>query len=83
MNNLITYAGKQFSDDLTATYRLTSGNCLLEMSALSDSLAANSLTFDVDSLDTTLTQYTRNDKMIYSYKGQQIGTFYVQSVERI
>lgn len=83
MNNLITYAGKQFSDDLTATYRLTSGDCLLEMSALSDSLAANSLTFDVDSLDTTLTQYTRNDKMIYSYKGQQIGTFYVQSVERI
>ena len=83
MNNLITYAGKQFSDDLTATYRLTSGNCLLEMSALSDSLAANSLTFDVDSLDTTLTQYTRNDKMVYSYKGQQIGTFYVQSVERI
>lgn len=83
MNNLITYAGKQFSDDLTATYRITSGDCLLEMSALSDSLAANSLTFDVDSLDTTLTQYTRNDKMIYSYKGQQIGTFYVQSVERI
>ena len=83
MNNLITYAGKQFSDDLTATYRLTSGDCLLEMSALSDSLAANSLTFDVDSLDTTLTQYTRNEKMIYSYKGKQIGTFYVQSVERI
>lgn len=83
MNNLITYAGKQFTDDLTATYRITSGDCLLEMSALSDSLAANSLTFDVDSLDTTLTQYTRNDKMIYSYKGQQIGTFYVQSVERI
>lgn len=83
MNNLITYAGKQFSDDLTATYRITSGDCLLEMSALSDSLAANSLTFDVDSLDTTLTQYTRNDKMVYSYKGQQIGTFYVQSVERI
>ena len=83
MNNLITYAGNQFSDDLTATYRLTSGDCLLEMSALSDSLAANSLTFDVDSLDTTLTQYTRNDKMVYSYKGQQIGTFYVQSVERI
>ena len=83
MNNLITYAGKQFSDDLTAAYRLTSGDCLLEMSALSDSLAANSLTFDVDSLDTTLTQYTRNDKMVYSYKGQQIGTFYVQSVERI
>lgn len=83
MNNLITYAGKQFSDDLTATYRLTSGDCLLEMSALSDSLAANSLTFEVDSLDTTLTQYIRNDKMVYSYKGQQIGTFYVQSVERI
>lgn len=83
MNNLITYAGKQFSDDLTAAYRLTSGDCLLEMSALSDSLAANSLTFDVDSLDTALTQYTRNDKMVYSYKGQQIGTFYVQSVERI
>ena len=83
MNNLITYAGNQFSDDLTATYRITSGDCLLEMSALSDSLAANSLTFDVDSLDTTLTQYTRNDKMVYSYKGQQIGTFYVQSVERI
>ena len=83
MNNLITYAGKQFSDDLTATYRLTSGNCLLEMSALSDSLAANSLTFEVDSLDTTLTQYIRNDKMVYTYKGQQLGTFYVQSVERI
>ena len=83
MNNLITYAGKQFSDELHTTYRITSGDCLLEMSALSDSLAANSLTFEVDSLDTTLTQYIRNDKMVYTYKGQQLGTFYVQSVERI
>lgn len=83
MRNRITYAGKEFSDDLDAAYRLTTGDCLLETSALSDSLAANTLEFEVDSEDTSLTQYVRNDKMVYEHKGKLIGTFYVQEVARI
>lgn len=83
MRNRITYAGKEFSDDLDAAYRLTTGDCLLETSALSDSLAANTLEFEVDSEDTSLTQYVRNDKMVYEHKGNLIGTFYVQEVARI
>lgn len=83
MRNRITYAGKEFSDDLGAAYRLTTGDCLLETSALSDSLAANTLEFEVDSEDTSLTQYVRNDKMVYEHKGKLIGTFYVQEVARI
>ena len=83
MRNRITYAGKEFSDDLGAAYRLTTGDCLLEASALSDSLAANTLEFEVDSEDTSLTQYVRNDKLEYEYKGRRLGTFYVQSVGRV
>lgn len=83
MRNRITYAGKEFSDDLDAAYRLTTGDCLLETSALSDSLAANTLEFEVDSEDTSLTQYVRNDKLEYEYKGRRLGTFYMQSVGRV
>ena len=83
MRNRITYAGKEFSDDLDVAYRLTTGDCLLETSALSDSLAANTLEFEVDSEDTSLTQYVRNDKLEYEYKGRRLGTFYVQSVGRV
>ena len=83
MRNRITYAGKEFSDDLDAAYRLTTGDCLLETSALSDSLAANTLEFEVDSEDTNLTQYVRNDKLEYEYKGRRLGTFYMQSVGRV
>jgi hypothetical protein len=83
VRNRITYAGKEFSDDLDAAYRLTTGDCLLETSALSDSLAANTLEFEVDSEDTNLTQYVRNDKLEYEYKGRRLGTFYMQSVGRV
>ena len=83
MRNRITYAGKEFSDDLDAAYRITTGDCLLETSPLSDSLAANTLEFEVDSADTGLVQYVRNDKMVYEHRGRRLGTFYVQSVGRV
>ena len=83
MRNRITYAGKEFSDDLDAAYRITTGDCLLETSPLSDSLAANTLEFEVDSADTGLVQYVRNDKLVYEHKGRRLGTFYVQSVARV
>ena len=83
MRNRITYAGREFSDDLDAAYRITTGDCLLETSPLSDSLAANTLEFEVDSADTGLVQYVRNDKMVYEHRGRRLGTFYVQSVARV
>ena len=83
MRNRITYAGKEFSDDLGAAYRLTTGDCLLETSPLSDSLAANTLEFEVDSADTGLVRYVRNDKLVYEHRGRRLGTFYVQSVARV
>ena len=83
MRNRITYAGKEFSDDLDAAYRITTGDCLLETSPLSDSLAANTLEFEVDSADTGLVQYVRNDKLVYEHRGRRLGTFYVQSVARV
>lgn len=83
MRNRITYAGREFSDDLDAAYRITTGDCLLETSPLSDSLAANTLEFEVDSADTGLVQYVRNDKLVYEHKGRRLGTFYVQSVARV
>ena len=50
---------------------------------LGDSLSINTLEFDVESDDSTLTQFKRNDPVIYEHNGKQIGIFYVQNIERI
>lgn len=82
MRNKIEYAGRVFSDEVGAAYHLTSGDCLLSLAAMSDSLAADALEFDVKSSDTTLINYSPNAQMAYLYRGERVGTFYVQSVAR-
>lgn len=59
------------------------GNCYLARSLLSDSLEIDTLTFNVKSEDTSLTQFTRNAPLVYSHNDRRIGTFYVQKVERL
>lgn len=59
------------------------GNCYLVGTLLGDSLSINTLEFDVESDDSTLTQFKRNDQVIYEHNGKQIGIFYVQNIERI
>lgn len=59
------------------------GNCYLVGTLLGDSLPINTLEFDVESDDSTLTQFKRNDPVIYEHNGKQIGIFYVQNIERI
>ena len=83
MKNRILYGNREISDALDAKYKLTSGDCLLELSPQSDSLAANTLEFEVESDDTSLVLYSQNDKLIYEHNGKQIGVFYIQSVNRI
>ena len=46
-------------------------------------MSINTLEFDVESDDSTLTQFKRNDPVIYEHNGKQIGIFYVQNIERI
>ena len=82
MRNKIEYAGRVFSDEVGAAYHLTSGDCLLSLAAMSDSLAADALEFDVKSSDTTLINYSPNAQMAYLYRDERVGTFYVQSVAR-
>lgn len=83
MRNRILYAGKEFTDQRDAAYKLTSGDGLMELALMSDSLAADTLEIEVDSDDTSLIRYVRNDKMVYWYRGRQLGTFYVQTVDRV
>ena len=83
MRNRIVYAGKEFSDALDAPYQLTAGDGLMELAPVSDALAADTLEFEVDSDDTSLTHYIPNDKLVYYYRDRQLGTFYVQSVDRV
>lgn len=83
MRNKIEYDGKVISDDVGAAYRLTTGDCPLAVAPMSDALAADTLEFDVKSDDTGLTNYTRNERMTYSYLGERMGTFYVQHVGRV
>lgn len=82
MRNEIRYAGRVFSDDMDAAHRLLSGDCLLEHSDLSDQLAADALEFDVKSNDASLTACTAGEPLVYRYRGERVGTFYAQSVER-
>src|SRR5699024_6555278 len=55
----------------------------MELALMSDSLAADTLEIEVDSDDTSLIRYVRNDKMVYWYRDRQLGTFYIQSVDRV
>ena len=78
-NNKIRYLDHVFGEEDD----IKKGNCYLVGTLLGDSLSINTLEFDVESDDSTLTQFKRNDPVIYEPNGKQIGIFYVQNIERI
>ena len=78
-NNKIRYLDHVFGEEDD----IKKGNCYLVGTLLGDSLSINTLEFDVESDDSTLTQFKRNDPVIYEHNGKQIGIFYVQNIERI
>ena len=78
-NNKIRYLDHVFGEEDD----IKKGNCYLVGTPLGDSLSINTLEFDVESDDSTLTQFKRNDPVIYEHNGKQIGIFYVQNIERI
>lgn len=61
---------------------IKSGNCYLAVSLLSDSLEMNTLDFEVESDDTSLTNFVRNTPLTYYNDGEQVGIFFVQKVKR-
>ena len=76
--NKITYGGRTFTHNEIKNLR-----CYMAASLLSTSLESNTLGFDIESTDNSLTEFKQNDKLVYSYNGNVIGNFYVQSVKRI
>ena len=78
-NNKIRYLDHVFGEEDD----IKKGNCYLVGTLLGDSLSINTLEFDVESDDSTLTQFKRNAPVIYEHNGKQISIFYVQNIERI
>ena len=72
----IIYRGKTFT-------KLRSGNCYLVTSLPYSELEANTLSVTVESDDRTLTEFNRGDPLVYHYRNRQVGTFYVQDIQRI
>ena len=68
-NNKIRYLDHVFGEEDD----IKKGNCYLVGTLLGDSLSINTLEFDVESDDSTLTQFKRNDPVIYEHNGKQIG----------
>lgn len=75
--NTIVYSKWTFTDD-----DIHSGNMYLAMALMSDSLEANTFTATVECADRSIINFERNTPLTYSYKGQQRGIFYVQSITR-
>lgn len=75
--NTIVYSQWTFTDD-----DIHSGNMYLAMALMSDALEANTFTATVECADRNIINFERNTPLTYSYKGQQRGIFYVQSITR-
>lgn len=75
--NTIVYSQWTFTDD-----DIHSGNMYLAMALMSDALEANTFTATVECADRSIINFERNTPLTYSYKGQQRGIFYVQSITR-
>ena len=75
--NTIVYSKWTFTDD-----DIHSGNMYLAMALMSDALEANTFTATVECADRSIINFERNTPLTYSYKGQQRGIFYVQSITR-
>ena len=75
--NTIVYSQWTFNDS-----DIQSGNMYLSMALMSDALEANTFTATVECADRSIINFERNTPLTYSYKGQQRGIFYVQSITR-
>lgn len=75
--NKIIYLDKEFS----AT-DVTSGNLYQARSLIAASQEIDTFGFDIDSDDTTLTDFIRNTPLTYFHNDEQMGIYYVQKVSR-
>ena len=78
VENKITYGNRTFMHE-----DIVSGDCHLARDLLSASLEMNTLDFEVESNDTTLTNFVRNAPLTYYKDGQQVDIFYIQKVKRV
>lgn len=74
--NIIQYRGQTYN-------RIRSGNCYLVTSLPFSELEANTLSVVLESSDTSLTDFRRGDPLVFQHGDRQVGTFYVQDVQRI
>lgn len=75
--NKILYLDKVF----TAT-DVKSGNVYQARSPIAASQEIDTFSFDVDSEDTTLTEFIRNTPLTYFHNDEQMGIYYVQKISR-
>ena len=75
--NKIIYLDKEFS----AT-DVTSGNLYQARSPIAASQEIDTFGFDIDSDDTTLTDFIRNTPLTFFHNDEQMGIFYVQKISR-
>lgn len=74
--NIIYYRGQTYD-------RIRSGNCYLVTSLPFSELEANTLSVVLESDDTSLTDFRRGAPLVFQHGTRQVGTFYVQDVQRI
>lgn len=75
--NKIIYGERVFTHE-----DIVSGECHLAADLLSASLEMNTLDFEIESDDTSLTTFVRNAPLTYYNDGEQVGIFFVQKVKR-
>lgn len=75
--NKIIYLDKEFS----AT-DVTSGNLYQARSLIAASQEIDTFGFDIDSDDTSLTDFIRNTPLVFFHDDEQMGIFYVQKISR-
>lgn len=76
--DVIKYAGRTFT-----RADIKSGKVSLARALMSDVLEIDILKFTVKSHDATLLQFRRDAPLTYFHDGLQIGTYYIQRIERV
>ena len=75
--NTITYLDRTFD-----AHDVISGNAYYARPLTSASLEIDTFSFDVQSDDTSLTEFIRNTPLTFYHDGNQMGIFYVQTISR-
>lgn len=78
--NEIKYRDWVFSD---AEDTLVSGRAATETDLTDAQISADSITVSVKCADAAIRSFLLNDPLVYSHRGTQRGTYYLQSVDRI